>query len=184
MELIAKKKIHTHIHINGECLRTLTYTKVQNQNQNCYWWHVQMTIIHQDLWWGKLVSSPYFTLYQRNSLSANHSRWNVLPSFWEALLYMSHDMTKPTKWVFAQQRLGSVWASALSDQSLRCPHEETLGPYLPNERRVKTLIRLGGCPGWSESSLGTHSFCWFCHVAAHIYLARLFKIFKSSCITN
>ena len=32
---------------------------IQNQNQNCYWWHVQMTIIHQDLWWGKLVSSPY-----------------------------------------------------------------------------------------------------------------------------
>ena len=21
-------------------------------------------------------------------------------------------------------------------------------------------------PGWSESSLGAHSFCWFCHVAA------------------
>ena len=31
--------------------------KAQNQNQNCYWWHVQMTIIHQDLWWGKLVRS-------------------------------------------------------------------------------------------------------------------------------
>ena len=25
------------------------------------------------------------------------------------------------------------------------------------------LIRLGGCPGWSESSLGAQSFCWFCH---------------------
>ena len=30
------------------------------------------------------------------------------------------------------------------------------------------LIRLGGCPGWSESSLGAQSFCWFCHVAAQI----------------
>ena len=29
------------------------------QNQNCYWWHVQMTIILKDLWWGKLVPSPY-----------------------------------------------------------------------------------------------------------------------------
>ena len=27
---------------------------------------------------------------------------------------------------------------------------------------MKTLIRLG-------SSLGTHSFCWFCHVVAHIF---------------
>ena len=47
----------------------------------------------------------------------------------------SLDMTKPTKWVCAQRRLISAWAS--------------------------------GCPGWSESSLGAHSFCWLCHVAAH-----------------
>ena len=36
-------------------------------------------------------------------------------------------------------------------------------------RTANTLIRLGGCPGWSESSLGAHSFCWFCHVAAQYY---------------
>ena len=36
---------------------------------------------------------------------------------------------------------------------------------------AKTLIRLGGCPGWSESSLGTQPFCWFCHVVAQISLA-------------
>ena len=35
-------------------------------------------------------------------------------------------------------------------------------------RTAKTLIRLGGGPGRSESSLGAHSFCWFCHVAAHL----------------
>ena len=28
----------------------------------------------------------------------------------------------------------------------------------------------GGCPGWSESSLGAHAICWFCHEAAHIDL--------------
>ena len=38
-------------------------------------------------------------------------------------------------------------ASAQSDQSLRCPHEISLGPTLPTERTVKTLIRLGRCPG-------------------------------------
>ena len=41
---------------------------------------------------------------------------------------MSHDMTKPTKWVCVQRKLRSAWASAQSDQSLRCPHEESLGP--------------------------------------------------------
>ena len=43
---------------------------------------------------------------------------------------MSRDMTKPIKWVCAQQRLRSAWASA-------------------------SLIR--GCPGWSESLLGAHA---------------------------
>ena len=54
----------------------------------------------------------------------------------------------------AQQRLRSAWTSAQSDQSLCCPHEEALGPQLPIERTAKTLIRLDGCPGWSQSSLG------------------------------
>ena len=34
--------------------------------------------------------------------------------------YVSRDMTKPTKWLCAQRRLRSAWASAQSDQSLRC----------------------------------------------------------------
>ena len=36
-------------------------------------------------------------------------------------------------------------------------------------RTAETLIRLGGGPGWSESSLGAQPFCWFCHVVAHVY---------------
>ena len=42
------------------------------------------------------------------------------------------------------------------------------------------LIRLSGYPGWSESWLGTHSFCWFCHVVAHI----LYKILPFSLRLN
>ena len=57
---------------------------------------------------------------------------------------------KTTKWaaswqnqqngMCAQGRLRSAWASAQSDQSLRCPHEESLGPQLPIEHTLKTLI--------------------------------------------
>ena len=83
------------------------------------------------------------------------------------LYYFNRLTTIPTKWVCAQPRLRSAWASAQSDQSLRCIHEETLGPQLPTEHNAKTLIRLGGCPGWSEFSLGSQSFCWVCHVAAN-----------------
>ena len=99
--------------------------------------------------------------------------WTTQVIFWFLCgNHMSLDMTKPTKWLFAKRRLRSTWASAQSDQSLRCPHEESLGPYLPIEHTAKTLIRLGRCPGWSESLLGAQSLCWFYHVAGQI-LARL-----------
>ena len=43
---------------------------------------------------------------------------------------------KPTMWLCAQRRLRSAWASAQSDQSLCCPHEERLQPI---ERTAKAL---------------------------------------------
>ena len=47
-------------------------------------------------------------------------------------------------------------ASTQSDQSLYCAliwKLRTQGSFM---RTAKTLIRLGGCRGWSESSLGAH----------------------------
>ena len=66
-----------------------------------------------------------------------------------------HDKTNKNG-MSAQRRLRSAWASAQSDQNLRCPHEETMGRKVPIERTARALIRLGGWPGWSESSLGRH----------------------------
>ena len=80
------------------------------------------------------------------------------------IAHMSCYMTKPTKWLGPQRRLNSALASAQSDQSLLCALWVT-----------KDLIFLHADsegPGWSESSLGTHSFCWFCHVAAHMSYAK------------
>ena len=44
------------------------------------------------------------------------------------------------------------------------------------------LIRLGRCSGWSESSLGKQSFCWFCYEAAHIFIYRFVWV-TSFCTT-
>ena len=68
----------------------------------------------------------------------------------------------------AQQRLRSAWASAQSDQSLPCALSGELRTQGFFMWTAKTLIRLGGCPGWSESLLGAQSFRWFCHEAAQI----------------
>ena len=53
----------------------------------------------------------------------------------------------------AQWRLKSAYFSGHSDQSLHCPHEQILHPWLLKIRPVKNLIRLRECAGWSESSL-------------------------------
>ena len=51
--------------------------------------------------------------------------------------------------------------------SLCSRHEKTWVLSHLFEHTAKTLIRLGGCPRWYESLLGTQSFCWFCHEVAH-----------------
>ena len=63
-----------------------------------------------------------------------------------------HDKTN--KMTCAKRILRSIWAPAQSDQSFRWPREGSLDHCLPSERTAKTLIRLGWCPGWSDSSLG------------------------------
>ena len=48
-------------------------------------------------------------------------------------------------------------------------------PRLMSSTEVKTYRKKGKkerCPGWSESSLGAQSFCWFCHEAAQIHTVQ------------
>ena len=53
---------------------------------------------------------------------------------------------------------------------------------------AKTLIRLGGCPGWSGSSLVAKPHCLFCHEAAHFLLNsaqdRQKRITFSACVRS
>ena len=91
---------------------------------------------------------------------------------------MSHDMTKPTKWVCAQRRPWSDWTSDQPGHlpsliSLRCALNEWLRTQAFIMQTAKSLIRLGGCQSWSESSLGAQAVCWFCHVAAQIMRLRV-----------
>ena len=107
--------------------------------------------------------------------------WRHLFSTLSKKVKLSLDMTKPTMWLCAQRRLRSAWASAQFDQSSLSACRKHGSLALPIKRTAKTLIRLGGCPGWSESSLGAHSFCWFCHVAAQMHIPALeYKMLYSS----
>ena len=70
----------------------------------------------------------------------------------------------------AQQRLRSACESAQSDYSLCCALNSKLRNQAFFMRTAKTLIRLGGCPDWSDSSLGAQAIFGFCHATAHIHV--------------
>ena len=96
-------------------------------------------------------------------------------------VYMSRDMTKSTKWVCAQRRLKSAWASAQSDQSLHCGCQAVLslrfaltGKLKTQSffmRTAKTLIRLGGLR-WAHTAV-TGAWWWF-----YLMLTNCSLIFK------
>ena len=58
--------------------------------------------------------------------------------------------------ICARRRLKSACTSARSDRSFRCPHEESLHPWLSKMCPVEMRTRLRECAGWSESSLSAH----------------------------
>ena len=72
---------------------------------------------------------------------------------------MSRVVTKSMNWHVspAKTQTSLQWADAHSDQSLHCALNEKLRILSIFKRTVKTLIRLGGCPGWSESLLGAQT---------------------------
>ena len=74
-------------------------------------------------------------------------------------MYYNDPEPPPTKWHVrpAKTQISLDIRPVWSESSLSAWRK--LGYPLSTQRR---LIRLGGCPGWSESSLGAQSFCWFC----------------------
>ena len=60
-----------------------------------------------------------------------------------------------------------IWAASWQNQQNGCA---------PGEDSDQTL---SGCPGWSESSLGAKSICWFCHEPAHFISAKVGFIQRS-----
>ena len=69
------------------------------------------------------------------------------------VFHMSHDMTKPTKWVCAQWLLRSAWASAQSDQGLLCLHKKPWALSYP----LSAQWRLWS--DWADAQADL-SLCW------------------------
>ena len=87
--------------------------------------------IRNFIWWYQFLISAL----SRFLIPSYNTSWicsNVFHHIWAAARQTQQNG------MCAQRRLRSAWAFT-SLISLRCPHEETLGPELPTERTVKTL---------------------------------------------
>ena len=62
-------------------------------------------------------------------------------------LNISRNMTIPTLWPVRQAKTRSAWASAQSDQSLRCVLNGKIRTHGSLMWTAKSLIRVGGCLG-------------------------------------
>ena len=127
----------------------------------------------------KLYDCFTFWLYNPDACPGCISKLQNCNTNWE--LSLSYEKIWAASWqnqqndLCAKQRLRSAWASAQSDQSLRCQYEESLGPWLPID--CTASLRWAHMP-----------FCWFCHEAAqimsvyHIIADRTFEpCFASGC---
>ena len=58
--------------------------------------------------------------------------------------------------------------------------------FIGSRRTAKTLIRSGGCLGWSESSLAAQAtlIWWFCHAAAPLLFLHRYLVIVAINFTN
>ena len=147
--------IHTQAHLKHYCFITLlpeTHTSsdfffylLQSCLNKSAFLLTQMPLPHTvtDFW--RLVYDQHVsTLVMMNNVTDDNDEVRS-----SSVKQMSCLMTKPIKWLCAQRRLRSAWASAVRSLG-------SLGPKLSSwgQRR---LIRLDRCPGWSESLLHAHA---------------------------
>ena len=89
------------------------------------------------------IKSTFISLINCDLLEDWLTPLNTKQIWTEAQYFLQYSM-------YAQRRLRSACASEQSDQSLRCPPQGALDPWLRSLCHAKSLIRLHGCAGWSE----------------------------------
>ena len=138
-------------------------------------------------------NAPQILIATHNSMTKLRNKDHMVIKWFTKIIHHAESLCSLTIWALSCQNLFyAIWAATWQNQQNGCaPSEDTDQPgHLPSLIRVfavrmkkgwvlsypisaeRRLIRLGGCPGWSESSLAAHSFHWFCHVSAHMWTTK------------
>ena len=94
---------------------------------------------------------------------------------WVSLLEPPHDKTNNVVVCPAKTQLSLGIRPVWSVFPVRMKKAWVLSYPLSAQRK---LIRLGGCPGWLETSLGAQPLCWFCHEVADLYFTHFDKVYE------
>ena len=126
--------------------RNITVDEFSHFSFSCFHFAIQFSVVLLFLWTTAISPASSLgggrglqTVGTFSTMSFQISCWVLLNAVVHTLCLllpqripvkhsMSHIVTKSTNAMCAQGRLRSALASAHSDQSLRCPHEESLGP--------------------------------------------------------
>ena len=118
--------------------------------------------------------------FEQTFVSPSHrsSIWNLTligPVVSEEKMLSVDDVRQRTTEAYLSYKL-TKWAFGSGELKMTCaPSEDSDQPgHPPSLIRVFAVrMKKAWVPGWSESSLGTQPFCWFCHEAAQMsYVTR------------
>ena len=125
---------------------------------------------------------------------ARISKWLQL-SFWKVIQFSVRRKVPVTGTLYYTSK--KKWATTWQKQQTQCaPSEDSDLPSLIRVFAVhmkKAWVLsyplsaqqiMGGCPGWSVSSLGAQPHCWFCHAVTQIYASKHNILDKYWDITN
>ena len=115
------------------------------------------------------------------SLIRHFDRTCILPQQGTFIFELRHDKTNEVSVRLAKTQISLGIRPVWSVFAVCMKKAWVLSYPLSAQRR---LIRLGGCQGWSESSLAAQSLCWFCHVAAHFIYVQYLAVMSSKFIIS
>ena len=95
--------------------------------------------------WARHFTPRKYWLITQEAMAPSRYDWKIVD--WD----VKPQHNQPTN------KINLQWADVQSDQSLHCALNEKLRILSIFKRTVKTLIGLGGCPGWSKSLLSAQT---------------------------
>ena len=147
-------------------------------------------------WWRlmpRMYCIPTDTVHNMRLFLYRKKKWQMYFSILFHLpVYILINHNEKMSFMTCQNKPVTIWAASWQNQQNECaPSEDSDQPgHLPSLIRVFAVRSVGSlgpklssCGQRKLSSLGAHSFCWFCYVAAHLFTVAVLQLNTVKIIT-